>query len=47
VDENVAQIFDVLAVSAHPPPISPGVVPLSPDDPEFEQRRYWWLPVSI
>jgi len=47
MDENVARIFDVLAVSANSPPISPSVVPLSPEDPEFEQRRHWRLPVSF
>jgi hypothetical protein len=43
MNENMARIFDVLAVSANSPSISPDVVPLSPEDPEFEQRRYWRL----
>lgn len=30
MNQNVAQIFDVLAMSGNSPPISPSVIPLSP-----------------
>ena len=45
-DENVARIFDVLAVAAGNPPISYGAIPLSPEHPQFQQQRYWRLPVK-
>lgn len=47
VDDNVARIFDVLAFVAPGPPMSHGVIPLSPGNDIFEQKRYWRLPVSI
>lgn len=47
VGGNVAWIFDVLAVSANSPPMSRGVVPVPPEDLEFEQQRYWRLLVNI
>ncbi|KIL66585.1 hypothetical protein M378DRAFT_160578 [Amanita muscaria Koide BX008] len=46
-DQNVAQIFDVLAIAAGNPPISLGDIPLSPEQPQFQQQRYWRLPVAI
>jgi len=43
-DENVAPIFDVLGmVGLDPVPESLGVIPLSPEYPEFGQQRYWRL----
>ncbi|KAF5382097.1 hypothetical protein D9615_004218 [Tricholomella constricta] len=43
---NVARIFDVLATGAlDPVPVSQGMIPLSAEDPEFRQRRYWRLTV--
>jgi hypothetical protein len=43
----VARIYDVLAVAQNNPPISLGTIPLSPEDPVFQERRYWRLPVNI
>ena len=43
-DENVARIFDVLGmVRLNPVPELPGVIPLSPEYPEFGQQCYWRL----
>ena len=43
-DENVARIFDVLGmIGLDPVPESCGMIPLSPEYPEFEQQRYWRL----
>jgi hypothetical protein len=44
---NVAQIYDVLAVINTNPPKRIGHIPLSPQDPEFQQQRYWRLPKMI
>ncbi|KIM86748.1 hypothetical protein PILCRDRAFT_4640 [Piloderma croceum F 1598] len=44
---NVAQIYDVLAVINTNPPKRFGQIPLSPQDPEFQHRRYWRLPKMI
>jgi hypothetical protein len=43
----VAQIYDVLAVISTNPPKRFGHIPLSPQDPEFQQQRYWRLPKMI
>jgi hypothetical protein len=42
---HVARIFDPLARS--PGAISLGYIPLSPQDLEFQQQRYWRLPLDI
>jgi hypothetical protein len=47
VDQNVARIFDVLAIAADPHPISFGIIPFSDDSPEYTQQRYWRLPVKV
>jgi hypothetical protein len=44
--ENVARIFDALAVADTSPPLSLSYIPLLPGDPEF-QHRYWRLPVKV
>lgn len=44
--DNTARIFDIFALEAKPP-LSYNGVPLSPQGPEFEEKRYWLLPVSI
>ncbi|KAM6502735.1 hypothetical protein JOM56_002712 [Amanita muscaria] len=45
-DQNVARIFDVLGIAAAKPPKSAGWIPLSLVDAEFNQQRYWRLPVN-
>jgi hypothetical protein len=45
-DQDMARIFDVVAVSSTDPPISLGTIPLSPEDPEFQHQRYWRVPVK-
>lgn len=40
-DENAARIFDVLEIVNGDPQISLGLIPLSPEIPEFHQQRYW------
>lgn len=47
VDQDVARIFDVLAIVANSPPTSFGIIPLSDDSPEYAQQHYWRLPVRI
>jgi hypothetical protein len=44
---NVARIFDVLATIRANPPKQRGHIPLSPQDPEFRQQRYWRLTTKI
>jgi hypothetical protein len=44
--QNVARIFDVIAVATALPQKSPGIIPLSSEDPEFQQQRYWRLSVK-
>ncbi|KAF5386270.1 hypothetical protein D9615_002208 [Tricholomella constricta] len=46
-DEHVARIFDVMAVASANPPLSPGTIPLSATDPDFQQHRYWRVPVNL
>lgn len=46
-DQNVARIFDVLAIAAGNPPVSLGDIPLWLEHPQFQQQRYWRLPVRI
>ena len=47
MSKNVARIFDAQAIAADPPPKSLGTIPLSDNDPEYPQERYWRLPVKI
>ena len=42
---NVARIFDPLAIDVDTP-LDAGIIPISPDDEAFEEKRYWRLPVS-
>jgi hypothetical protein len=41
---NVARIFDPLTIDENTP-TSHGLIPLSPQNAEFSQKRYWRLPV--
>jgi hypothetical protein len=45
--QNVARIFDVLAIAADDPPITHGDISLSSAHPEFRQQRYRRLSVNI
>jgi hypothetical protein len=45
--QNVARIFDVIAATTESPPITHGTIPLSSEQPEFQQQRYWRLPVKF
>jgi hypothetical protein len=40
-------MWDVFATSDPNPPKQRGHIPLSPEDPEFLQQRYWRLPTKI
>jgi len=42
---NVARIFDALSLPDDAPN-TPGIIPLSPSTPGFEEERYWRLPVK-
>ncbi|KIM79552.1 hypothetical protein PILCRDRAFT_823471 [Piloderma croceum F 1598] len=44
---NVARIFDVMDIIRFNPPKKTGHIPLSSQDPEFRQQRYWRLPTKI
>lgn len=44
---NVARIFDVMDIIRFNPPKKRGHIPLSSQDPEFQQQRYWRLPTKI
>jgi hypothetical protein len=46
-DPKAARIFDSLALAGTTPPMSLGYIPLSPQHPEFSERRYWRLPLQI
>jgi hypothetical protein len=43
---NVARIFDVLALVSADPQLNEASIPLTNKDPDFEQQRYWRLPVK-
>ena len=43
--KNVARIFEPLVLDRNSP-LNPGVIPISPDDQAFTERRYWRMPVS-
>ena len=43
-DKNVARIFAPLDL-VDDSPRNPGVIPISPDDQTFNEKRYWRLPV--
>jgi hypothetical protein len=43
---NIARIFDVQALEVTDPPLDEALIPLSDDHPDFEQRRYWRLPLK-
>ena len=43
---NVAQIFDVLALVSTDPQVNEASIPLTDKDHDFEQQRYWRLPVK-
>src|ERR1700722_17787239 len=50
-DSNTARIFDVFSLirmdTIHDPTtIFHGIIPLSPQFPQFQQQRYWRLPVN-
>jgi hypothetical protein len=45
-DENVARIFDAAAITDKSQK-SAGWIPLSPEDPEFDQQYYWRLTVDV
>jgi hypothetical protein len=42
--KNVARIFDSLALDDNSP-LNAGVIPISPADKAFEDKRYWKIPV--
>lgn len=47
---NVARIFDSVALADEPPDLvgqQGGPIPLSPEQPTFEQVRYWRIPVKM
>jgi hypothetical protein len=46
MDENVARIFDAAVITADSQN-SAGWIPLSPEDTEFNEQRYWRLPVKF
>src|SRR5262245_11046753 len=46
-DPKAARIFDSLALAGTTPTMSLGKMLLSPQHPEFSERRYWRLPLQI